>query len=80
MRSEATSHAYGKGPDIETMATLARKESNWFMVLSGLSPCRTLQRLGRNESPILTRGPLSISVAMLLSVIGPISAWALLAR
>jgi len=49
-------------------------------VLAGVSHWRTLRRLGRNETPVLTLWPLSITVAMLLAVIGLASVWVLLAR
>jgi len=49
-------------------------------VLAGISHWRTLRRLIRNETPALNQWPLSITVAMLLAVIGLISVWGLLAR
>ncbi len=39
-------------------------------VLAGVSHWRSLRRLRRKESPVLTQWPLSITVAMLLAIIG----------
>jgi putative membrane protein len=49
-------------------------------VLAGVSHWRTLRRLRRNDVPVLTQWPLSVTVAMLLAVIGLVSVWVLLAR
>ena len=49
-------------------------------VLAGISHWRTLRRLRRNEAVILTQWPLSITVAMLLAVIGLVALWNLLSR
>jgi putative membrane protein len=49
-------------------------------VLAGVSHWYTLRRLRRNETPVLTQWPLSITVAVLLSVIGLVSVWMLLVR
>jgi len=49
-------------------------------VLAGVSHWRMLRRLSRNETPVLTQWPLSITVAMLLAVAGLASVWGLLAR
>jgi putative membrane protein len=49
-------------------------------MLAAVSHWRTLRRLGRNEAPILTQWPLSITLAMLLAVAGLVSVWSLLAR
>jgi uncharacterized membrane protein YidH (DUF202 family) len=49
-------------------------------VLAGLSHWLTLRRLCRNEAVILTQWPLTITVAMLLAVIGLVSLWNLLSR
>jgi uncharacterized membrane protein YidH (DUF202 family) len=48
--------------------------------LAGISHWRTLRRLGRNETPVLTRWPLSITLAMVLVIAGIVSIWSLLAR
>jgi putative membrane protein len=48
------------------------------MVFAGISHWFTLRRLRRNEAPVLTQWPLSITVAMLLTVIGLVSLWYLL--
>jgi uncharacterized membrane protein YidH (DUF202 family) len=47
-------------------------------MLAAISHWLTLQRLRRNESVVLTQWPLSITVAMLLSIIGLVSLWNLL--
>ena len=49
-------------------------------VLAGLTHWRTLRRLSRNETPVLTEWPLSITVAMLLAIAGLVAVWTLLAR
>lgn len=49
-------------------------------VLAGISHWRTLRRLSRNETPVLTQWPLSITVAMLLAIAGLASVWTLLAK
>ena len=49
-------------------------------VLAGISHWRTLRRLSRNETPVLTHWPLSITVAMLLAIAGLASVWTLLAK
>ena len=49
-------------------------------VLAGISHWRTLRRLSRNETPVLTQWPLSITLAMLLAIAGLASVWTLLAR
>jgi uncharacterized membrane protein YidH (DUF202 family) len=46
-------------------------------VLAGLSHGLTLRRLKRGESPVLTQWPLSITVALLLAIIGLAGLWAL---
>lgn len=48
-------------------------------VLAAISHWSTLRRLRRNETPVLSRWPISITVAMLLAVIGLVSLWLLLA-
>jgi uncharacterized membrane protein YidH (DUF202 family) len=48
--------------------------------LAGISHWRTLRRLRRNETPVLTQWPLSIALAMLLAIAGLVSIWSLLAR
>lgn len=47
------------------VATVLAMVSHWF----------TLRRLRRDEVPVLTQWPLSITVAMLLTVIGLVSLW-----
>jgi uncharacterized membrane protein YidH (DUF202 family) len=49
-------------------------------VLSGMTHWFALRRLRRGEAPILGRWPLSITVAMLLAVVGLVSLWDLLSR
>ena len=49
-------------------------------VLAALSHWRTLRRLSRDETPVLSPWPLSITVAMLLAIGGLVSVWALLAK
>jgi len=49
-------------------------------VLAGISHWATLQRLGRNGTPVLTQWPLSITFAMLLAIAGLVSVGSLLAR
>jgi putative membrane protein len=49
-------------------------------VLAGISHWRTLRRLRRNETPVLSQWPLSITVAVLLAIAGLASVWTLLAR
>ena len=49
-------------------------------VLAGLSHWFTLRRLRRGESPVLSRWPLSVTVAMLTAVIGLVGLWELFAR
>ena len=47
-------------------------------VASGISHWVALRRLRRDEVPVLTRWPLSVTVAMLLAVVGLASLWDLL--
>lgn len=47
-------------------------------VLAGISHWRALRRLDRDETPVLTQWPLSITVCMLLAVIGLVALWHLL--
>jgi putative membrane protein len=47
-------------------------------VLAGVSHWLTLRRLRRKESPVLTQWPLSITVAMLLAIIGLAGLWVIL--
>jgi len=47
-------------------------------VLAGISHWLTLRRIRRNEALVLTQWPLSITVAMLLALIGLVSLWNLL--
>jgi len=47
-------------------------------VLAGLSHWRTLDRLRCGETPALSHWPLSITVAMLLAIVGLSSLWSLL--
>jgi uncharacterized membrane protein YidH (DUF202 family) len=49
------------------------------IVLSGTSHWLTLRRLRQNRTPVLTQWPLSITVAMLLAIIGLASLWKFLA-
>ena len=49
------------------VATVAAGISHWF----------TLRRLRRGQTPVLSQWPLSITVAMLLSVLGLAGLWAL---
>jgi len=44
-------------------------------VLAGISHWLTLQRLRRNEALTLTQWPLSITVAIILVIIGSVSLW-----
>jgi putative membrane protein len=48
--------------------------------LAALTHWRTLRRLSRDETPVLSHWPLSITVAMLLAIGGLVSVWTLLAR
>jgi putative membrane protein len=48
------------------------------MLLSGITHWRALRRLRRDELPILSRWPLSITVAVLLAIVGLASLWDLL--
>ena len=47
-------------------------------ILAGVSHWRTLRKLRRNETPVLTQWPLTITVCMLLPVIGLAVLWHLL--
>ena len=47
-------------------------------VVSGIAHWFALRRLQRDETPVLTRWPLSVTVAMLLAVVGLASLWDLL--
>lgn len=47
-------------------------------VLVAISHWSTLRRLRRNEAPALSLWPLSITVALLLAVIGLVSLWLVL--
>jgi putative membrane protein len=47
-------------------------------LLSGITHWRALRRLRRDELPILSRWPLSITVAVLLAIVGLASLWDLL--
>jgi len=49
-------------------------------VLAGISHWLTLRRLRRNEAVVLTQWPLSITVAMLLAVVGLVSLWNLVSH
>ena len=51
-------------------ATVAVDISHWL----------TLRRLRRGEAPVVSHWPLSITVAMLLSIIGLVSLWLLFSR
>jgi len=47
-------------------------------LLSGITHWRALRRLRRDELPILSRWPLSITVAVLLAIVGLAALWDLL--
>ena len=49
-------------------------------VLASASHWLTLRRLRRGESPVVSQWPLSITVAMLLAVIGLVALWFLFVR
>jgi len=49
-------------------------------VAAGISHWLTLRRLHRNQTPVLSHWPLSITVAMFLAVIGLISLWYVIPR
>jgi uncharacterized membrane protein YidH (DUF202 family) len=49
-------------------------------VLAGISHWLTLRRIRRNEAVVLTQWPLSITVAMLLAIIGLVLLWNLLSN
>jgi len=49
-------------------------------LLAGGSHMRTLRRLRRNEVPVLTHWPLSVTVALLLAVASLVGLWSLFAR
>jgi putative membrane protein len=49
-------------------------------VLSGVSQWLALHRLGRDEAPVLSRWPLSLTVGLLLAILGSAALWSLLAR
>ncbi len=44
-------------------------------VLAALSHWRSLRRLQRGESPVLTHWPMSITLALMLSVLGLVGIW-----
>jgi hypothetical protein len=48
------------------------------MLCAGLSHWLTLRRLQRGEAPVLSRWSLSMTVALLFSVIGLVALWELL--
>jgi len=49
-------------------------------VLSGISHWVNLRRLRRDESVVISQWPLSITVAMLLSILGLAAPWSLFSR
>jgi putative membrane protein len=49
-------------------------------VASGIAHWVALRRLRRDEAPALSRWPLSVTIAMLLAVVGLASLWDLLSR
>ena len=49
-------------------------------VVSGIAHWLALGRLRRGETPVLSRWPLSVTVAMLLAVVGLAALWDLLSR
>jgi putative membrane protein len=50
------------------------------IVLAGVAQWRALRRLGRDEAPVLSRWPLSLTVSLLLAILGSAALWSLLAR
>lgn len=52
------------------VATMLTAVSHWF----------ALRRLRRGEAPVLSRWPLSITIAILLAILGLASLWSLLGR
>jgi putative membrane protein len=48
--------------------------------LSGVTQWLALRRLGRDEAPVLSRWPLSLTVSLLLAILGSAALWSLLAR
>ena len=49
-------------------------------VLAGVAQWSALRLLERDEAPVLSRWPLSLTVGVLLSILGSAALWALLAR
>ena len=49
-------------------------------VLSGVTQWLALRRLARDEAPVLSRWPLSLTVSVLLAILGLAALWSLLAR
>ena len=49
-------------------------------VLAGIGHWSALRRLRRDEAPVVSRWPLSLTVALLLAVVGLASLWGLLFR
>jgi len=49
-------------------------------ILAGLAHWRALRRLRHDEAPVLSLWPLSLTVALLLAVLGSASLWSLLTR
>lgn len=49
-------------------------------VLCGVAHWRAMGRLRSDEPPVLSRWPLSVALAMLLSVVGLVALWELLSR
>jgi putative membrane protein len=49
-------------------------------VLSGVSQWLALRRLGRDEAPVLSRWPFSLTLSLLLAILGSAALWSLLAR
>jgi putative membrane protein len=49
-------------------------------ILAGLSHWRALRRLRHDEAPVLSGWPLSLTVALLLAILGAASLWSLLTR
>jgi inner membrane protein YidH len=47
-------------------------------ILAGASHWMTLRRLRRGQTPVLTQWPLSVTVAMLLAIIGLSALWSIL--
>jgi putative membrane protein len=49
-------------------------------VLAGVTQWLALRRLERDEVPVLSRWPLTLTVSVLLAILGLVALWSLLAR